>query len=589
MGEVHLHQAVLANDFDRVRAVLLDSPSSIYATDAELNTAAHIAASSPLTHATIVRLLVDAAPSACFAVNTRGELPAHVAARSGHTAAIAQFVRVACQALECVNVAGNTPLMAALKAGHAEAAQALVVALPRAMMVFDLDGLAPLHIACQQYCDVDDLDEAARFGTVLRAMLTTAPWAVASPAMLRVGMGDMSVLHMAALLKHQDLVRLVLDLVPAAVLDMNTAGDLPIHVAAWMGHGGIVCDMLAILPALTYAANRQGELPLHCAAGTRSERAVIALLEAAPTTATFLMEDGISPLYLAAASGNEGGVRALLQACPAMATISTASGLLPVYAAAWFGHHQIVDLLMDVAPEAAGMLAPLDGMNALHVAACSCCPRAVDVILQRAPQLATSLSADNKTALQLVLEREDCSVEREDAAVAVVLASLLRFAPDLVRDSRAMCDAATHGMRECVLVLLEAAPDTCAAGLRAALRAGQTQVACELVVRVKATVAFGALVPYSGDIGMSPVFVEAIKAHVPMDAKCWNKVPRRVSGLLSALPAVVDKGREPDLKALVRRLGVSDKERVQLMLLSLNHASRDTPVDLARRMVSLAV
>lgn len=585
-----LHEAVRANDYDRVRALLLDQPGAVHTADAEHNRAIHVAAGTPGINKDIIRLLINSASSACFTVNARGEIPLHCAARSGNMAAVDQLSAVCQEAMACVDVDGSTPLMAALKAGRVGATLALLRAYPCAVIMWDTAGQLPLHIASQRYCDLDAMDTCTHYAEVIKAVLTLAPWMPhADPRMLCVDDGDLSVLHMAAFQNDGELVRLVLRAMPTAALSPNCMGDLPVHVAAWMGHADIVRDMLATMPGLTHAANNKQELPLHCAASSESEAAVSLLVNAAPTTATFFMLDGISPLYVAACHGNLGGARALLQACPTMATMANSNGLLPVYAAAWFGHEGVVDVLMAAAPDAANTLAPLDGLNALHAAACMCWPRAIDVLLRHAPQLATSLTVDGKTAVQLALRRDECSAVRDDAAVADAIAALIRVEPELARLALPIRMAATHGMRMCVSALVEAAPDTAMAGLKAALQAKQMRVACDLVALVPASDAFEALAPYGDILEMGQVFVEAIKAHVPLSNLCWKQVPRRVPGLLAALPTVMDKGRETDVHALVQRLGRRDKRYVQHAVMALNHAWPATPTELARRVVGLAV
>ena len=158
-------------------------------------------------------------------------------------------------------------------------------------------------------------------------------------------------------------VRRMLQASPAAALEQDAYGWLPLHIAAQKGHDAVVRLLLAAAPAAAMAADAFSWLPLHWAAQNGHETVVRLLLEAVPQAAMAADQAGRLPLHWAVLKGHAGVVRLLLEAAPQAASAATASGHLPLQFALSQGHTSTVRALLGAGPPTA-LLAALAAAGA---------------------------------------------------------------------------------------------------------------------------------------------------------------------------------------------------------------------------------
>ncbi len=191
----------------------------------------------------------------------------------------------------------------------------------------------------------------------------------------------------------------------------------------------------------------------------------------------------------------------------------------------------MVRLLLATAPGTA-LTRTADGRTALHFAACSRAPAAVQALVQAAPEAAGMADSEGCTPLQLGLEHG-----------AGMYGSAKRL--------------------EALGVLVAAAPFP---ATFAAITQGGTQAA--------------------------PLFADFIAAAPPLTAEQWVHVPMRCPRLGRALPAALAHSQE-QARQVVRRLPPPDAARLRTFALALARLQRRVrvalPGDVAGRLLCLCL
>ena len=151
-------------------------------------------------------------------------------------------------------------------------------------------------------------------------------------------------------------VRRLLEASPAAALEQDALGCLPLHIATYNSFEALMHLLLEVAPQAAMAADDSGFLPLHWAALNGREAVVSLLLEAAQAAAMAADSGGWLPLHCAAFNGHAAVVRLLLEAAPQAAT-ATAMGRTPLQLALDEGHTSTAFVLLGTGPAAAVLAA----------------------------------------------------------------------------------------------------------------------------------------------------------------------------------------------------------------------------------------
>lgn len=140
-------------------------------------------------------------------------------------------------------------------------------------------------------------------------------------------------IHAAAMDRHTEALRILLNAAPATASATDDAGVTPLLAACRAGaHPEAVRLLLEAAPqAATMACATTNQLPIHVAAVSHNGgQAMQLLLQAAPQTATARDSDGRMPLHHAARVVRVASVRALLAADPAAACAVDSCGRMPL-------------------------------------------------------------------------------------------------------------------------------------------------------------------------------------------------------------------------------------------------------------------
>ena len=575
-----LHNAALADSPERVRRCLQREPHTVRTTDLYGNLALHMAAgvAGPM----VVDALLDAAPDTADAVNSMGDTPLHCAAYGGNARAVRQLTARAPGTLVAINLAGDTPLMAATRSGHGDVARQLLAAAPSAILLPDGQGRTPLQVAAGLYGAAPD--QPSRAQLVLTLLSRTHPDADDA---LQHGL-LCTLLDTAAQHGHAAVARRVLELDPATAAPRRRPH--PIHLAATGGDAGVLEALLEVNPELALLEGEHGRLPVHEATSSGDPSAVEALLRAAPTCATHLSRHGLSPLAFAASAGNPDVVRVLLRAAPDMVALQDGCGRLPAHLVTWSNSAEATTVILAAAPDLAGALDSF-GHAPLHHAAQVRSARSVEALLAHSPHLARQLTADGQSSLELALGHDAAGCD--DEATAAVLLPVLRREPSLAT-VHCLHRALQLGLPACARVLLAAAPDT----VQQANGLGQTAIdvalggvqaeAAEVVASTRHPDPLLLFLQLASFGAPAEVFVRAIEAHVPLPAECWRVVPAPLTGLLTAMPTVLERGGEDDVGEAVAHMMPRDRQFLRDSLRALHRASRALPTDVTRHIMSLA-
>lgn len=205
-------------------------------------------------------------------------------------------------------------------------------------------------------------------------------------------------LHCAACTGNLAVVEILLDF-NADPLARNKWKDTPLHVASRMGHAEIVEKLLhtSAGAATLESVEESGRRPLHEAAA-QNHATICQILLKAGARLDYVDNYGCSPLVLAIQCGHHFTVDVLLETCPSMATIDLAA-YPPLHASV-----KDIGLLSRLLDWEANINAvDNDGNTALHLAAEASACAAIQLILERKPDLAV-INKNYMTALDVIEE-----------------------------------------------------------------------------------------------------------------------------------------------------------------------------------------
>ena len=174
-----------------------------------------------------------------------------------------------------------------------------------------------------------NIQRAARRNDIL-----TTEQLLQRPQDLDVGPGDETPLHVASLLGHSDVVRLLLEANADKDKATDVVGRTPLHMASRQGHLEVVRPVA-----------RDDETPL-CAASDVGHVDVVRVLLEARADKDKARRGGATPLFVASKIGHLEVVRLLLEA-KADKDKGTHDGLTPVSIASYRNHLEVVRLLQE--------------------------------------------------------------------------------------------------------------------------------------------------------------------------------------------------------------------------------------------------
>ncbi|MCP9266162.1 Ankyrin repeat and sterile alpha motif domain-containing protein 1B [Dirofilaria immitis] len=223
-------------------------------------------------------------------------------------------------------------------------------------------------------------------------------------------------LHLAALLGHKEVVKILLNVDSQMARIKDRRGCLPIHLAAWNGHVEVLQTLINAEPNTVDAVNNAKESPLHLSAQHGHGRVVTILLakHADPRIRNARAE---TALDVAARLGKANVCRLLICNCPELALqsasecITTNPGksrhlaqvVYPLHAAARHGH---IDCLQILCHSGFDLDYVTEEGSALHVAALFGKVEAVKLLLEQGISVDTR-DGQGRTVLETLAEHEN--------------------------------------------------------------------------------------------------------------------------------------------------------------------------------------
>lgn len=347
---------------------------------------------------TVQQLLQKTPQLAAARVPGSGEVPLHSAARHGSPELVRLLLAVAPDSAGITNSRQETPLLLAVQHRHVEAARLLVAAAPAA-------AVHPTHRL--------PLNDAARQGCteLVRTLLEAVPAAAAM-----ADTNGHTPLHLAIVAPGgEEAARLLLAAAPESAMTACNHGRLPLHWAAEAASPGAVQLLLEAAPAAALVPDPHGCGPLALAAMRRdpwAEEVVRLLVLAAPAATSMPDGRGNLPLHWAArnAAGSAAAVRLLLAAAPATAAAPNHHRSTPLHLVSEWGGFEAVAPLLAAAPAAATQLdGDLD--SPLSCAASLGDPRVVALLLAAAPSMAAARNRAGRLPVDNALARLEQALE----------------------------------------------------------------------------------------------------------------------------------------------------------------------------------
>ncbi|CAE7747469.1 ANKRD44 [Symbiodinium sp. CCMP2592] len=243
------------------------------------------------------------------------------------------------------------------------------------MAEFDLPCTRPMNQIRGFESETKETQRAARTRDALRQLgakkdllnldsyLLDRPEAVNMPVLFDQG----SLLHVAAMRGHQDMVQMLIHQRGADVERTNYAQQTSLHAACDGNHANIVVDLLA---AGADADKRDAlrQTPLHRAAHVGAVDCLLALLEYG-ANAKLRDDGGLLPVHTAAFRGRDEVLRVLISQEPTSANAEAADGWTPLHFASHGGHVAATEALLECGAYAHSV--DKDKRTALHCAAAS--------------------------------------------------------------------------------------------------------------------------------------------------------------------------------------------------------------------------
>uniref|UniRef100_A0A915Q3B6 SAM domain-containing protein n=1 Tax=Setaria digitata TaxID=48799 RepID=A0A915Q3B6_9BILA len=225
-----------------------------------------------------------------------------------------------------------------------------------------------------------------------------------------------TVLHLAALLGHKEVVKILLNVDSQMARIKDRRGCLPIHLAAWNGHVEVLQILIDAEPNTVDAVNNAKESPLHLSA-QHGHGKVVTVLLAKHADARMRNARAETALDVAARLGKANVCRLLICNCPELALqsasecITTDPGksrhlaqvVYPLHAAARHGH---IDCLQILCHSGFDLDYVTEEGSALHVAALFGKVEAVKLLLEQGINVDTR-DGQGRTVLETLAEHEN--------------------------------------------------------------------------------------------------------------------------------------------------------------------------------------
>ncbi|KAF3506193.1 hypothetical protein F2Q69_00009360 [Brassica cretica] len=284
----------------------------------------HLAAAC--NHLELVKIIASECPCLLLKLDSRNQLPLHVAAHAGYSTVVEALVatvgyisaglsdedgRERLNLYVVKNKDGDTPLHSALKGRHMSSANYLVSANQQASFLANKDGISPLYLAVEtgdlllvkamletrkgdafgrRYADIDSLfeDELGR-----RYILDIDSHLE----------GRKYLLHAALRAKSLDTLEFLLKEYPSLVNMQDEEGRTCLWLAASIGYYEGVSILLDRWTKGVYVCNGDGSFPIHIAVEKRHMRVVFLLLKRYPDSKHLLNKQGQNIVHIATKSG----------------------------------------------------------------------------------------------------------------------------------------------------------------------------------------------------------------------------------------------------------------------------------------------
>jgi len=291
----------------------------------------------------------------CYARDSCGYTPLHIAAELGHDKIVAQLSLHELKS----DIGLLAPHLAAIK-GHVSIVERLVATQPGLIDVQDHDGKTALHFAAE-YAQEE----------VARRLIAGAE------AIDKMGL---SALHYAARCGNENIVAALLAERPELINAVTFQRLTPLHMAASYGHGKIVARLLAQDPQLERATDPLQRIALHFAAESGHEEVVQQLLEHS---------------------------RFQIDACDRF-------GATALHYAARAARVRVVELLLAAKPAGISPQCCWDVLGTCDDKSCGASEKIMDLLLAHAPELISSVSNEGNTILHMTLLRDDGRLFSQD-------------------------------------------------------------------------------------------------------------------------------------------------------------------------------
>ncbi|CDY42176.1 BnaC03g64970D [Brassica napus] len=257
----------------------------------------HLAAAC--NHLELVKIIASECPCLLLKLDSRNQLPLHVAAHAGHSTVVEALVatvgyisaglsdedgRERLNLYVVKNKDGDTPLHLALKGRHMSSANYLVSANQQASFLANKDGISPLYLAVE----TEDLP------------LVKAIYILDIDSHLE---GRKYLLHAALRAKSLDTLKFLLKEYPSLVNMQDEEGRTCLWLAASMGYYEGVSILLDRWTKGVYVCNGDGSFPIHIAVEKRHMRVVFLLLKRYPDSKHLLNKQGQNIVHIATKSG----------------------------------------------------------------------------------------------------------------------------------------------------------------------------------------------------------------------------------------------------------------------------------------------
>ncbi|XP_013626683.1 PREDICTED: alpha-latroinsectotoxin-Lt1a-like [Brassica oleracea var. oleracea] len=284
----------------------------------------HLAAAC--NHLELVKIIASECPCLLLKLDSRNQLPLHVAAHAGYSTVVEALVetvgyisaglsdedgRERLNLYVVKNKDGDTPLHLALKGRHMSSANYLVSANQQTSFFANKDGISPLYLAVEtgdlllvkamletrkgdelgrRYADIDSLFEdehGRRYILDIDSHLE----------------GRKYLLHAALKAKSLDTLEFLLKEYPSLVNMQDEEGRTCLWLAASMGYYEGVSILLDRWTKGVYVCNGDGSFPIHIAVEKRHMRVVFLLLKRYPDSKHLLNKQGQNIVHIATKSG----------------------------------------------------------------------------------------------------------------------------------------------------------------------------------------------------------------------------------------------------------------------------------------------